>query len=191
MTAYGYSLWDFEHLTQLAFDSLAEAEKAGAGSDELAYALQYFKGACYTADAILRLHPRSCYFAAWGRQVWNPTSLQVLARVLMEACANFHYFALDPKDDSERELRFILANLDCVREREDGAAHIEEQMAKRGAKPPSIPDDWSGLSIEEQRALLPWLKRAALPGLLKCLKERLRQNQFLPCAERSRWLEDT
>jgi len=190
MGAYGYSLHDLEHLTQFAFDGLAEVEKAGAGSDELAYALQYFKGACYTADAILRLHPKSCYFVPWGRQVWNPTSLQVLARVLMEACASFHHFTLEPKDDNERELRFILANLDCVREREDRAAHLEKQMEKRGEKPPSIPGDWSGLSIEEQHVLFPWVQRAALPDALKYWKERLRQNQFLPCAERSRWVED-
>lgn len=191
MGAYGYSLYDLEHLTQFAFDSLAEVEKAGAGPDELAYALQYFKGACYTADAILRLHPKSCYFTPWGRQVWNPTSLQVLTRVLMEACANFHYFALEPRDDNERELRFILANLDCVREREDRATNIEKQMRKRGEEPPSVPKDWSGLSIEEQHALFPWLQRAALPNGLKYWKERFRQNQFLPCAEQSKWLEDT
>jgi hypothetical protein len=190
MGAYGYSLNDLEDLTQFAFDSLAEVDKAGAGSDELAYALQYFKGACYTADAILRLHPKSCYFVPWGRQVWNPTSLQVLARVLMEACANFHHFAIEPEDDNERELRFILANLDCVREREDRTAHIEKQMEKRGAKPPSIPDDWSGLSVEEQHALHLWVQRAALPDALRYWKERLRRNQYLPCDGRSRWLED-
>lgn len=123
--------------------------------------------------------------------MWNPTSPQVLARVLMEACANFHYFALRPKDDDERELRFILANLDCVREREDRAVHTEKQMEKRGERPPSIPDDWSGLSIEEQHALLPWVQRAALPKALQYWKERLGQNQFLPCAERAKWLEGT
>ena len=191
MAAYTYSLQDLEHLTQLAFGSLGTVEKAGAGSHEMAYALQYFKGACYTADAILRLHPESCYFVPWGRQVWNPTSLQVLSRVLMEACANFHYFALDRMDDSERELRFILANLDCVRERENQAACIEKQMEERGEKPPSVPDDWSGLSIEEQRELLPWRKRAALPDAREYWKGRLRQNQSLPCPERDKWLGDT
>ena len=191
MGPYGYSLHHLEDLTQFAFDSLAEVEKAGAGSDELAYALQYFKGACYTADAILRLHPKSCYSAPWGRQIWNPTSLQVLARVLMEACANFHHFTLDAKDGNERELRFILANLDCVREREDRAAYAEKQMEKRGARPPSIPADWSGLSSEEQQALFPWAQRAKLLDSLQYWRERLRQNHFLPCAERTKWLDGT
>jgi hypothetical protein len=64
---------DLEHLTQLAFDTVLNLEREGVGSTDLAYALQYFKGACYTADAILRLHPESCYYVPWGRPVWNPT----------------------------------------------------------------------------------------------------------------------
>lgn len=191
MTGHGDPICDLEHLTQFAFDALAHVEEKGTGSDELAYAVQVFRGACYTADAIVRLHPKGSFYAQGGREVWNPTSPQVLARVLMEACANFHYFTVGPKNEEEREFRFILANLDCVREREDRAAYAEKQMEKRGARPPSIPADWSGLSSEEQQALFPWAQRAKLLDSLQYWRERLRQNHFLPCAERTKWLDGT
>jgi len=187
VTGQDYSIYDLEHLTQFAFDALAHVEQKGAGSDALTYALQVFKGVCYTADAIVRLHPKGTFYAQGGREVWNPTSPQILARVLLEACANFYYFAVSPKNEDEREFRFILANLHCAREREDSARSVE----KGRPAPPPIPEDWSGLSTEEQHALLPRLKRENLPSELKFWEDQLRKNQFLPCAERRKWLEGT
>jgi len=178
---------NLENLTALAFQTLEQLEKLDVTEGYLTFARAIFKGVCLGADAMLRLHPESCHHAPWGRPGWNPTAMAALARVLLDGCVTLHYFALDDVTQEEREFRFIVANLHCMREREDSARIME---AGRPLEPP--PDDWSDVPQSEYPVMKARLDRSQIPKQLEHWRDELaRNNHFigLPLGERAKWLD--
>jgi hypothetical protein len=180
-------LHDLEHLTALAWSVLGIAEKEAEDQPLSIYALAIFKGICLTADAVLRLHPDSSYSVPWGRKVWNPTSAAALARVIVEATINLHYFAVDDVSPEERQFRFIIANLHGAREDKDTAALIDAMHPEEGP----VPDDWSGLDLRQQHEMLPRLMRKQAPRKVEFWEGELRRNAYfarLSPAQQAKWL---
>ncbi len=179
---------DLEHLTALAFQLSQHIDGKDVTKGYLTFARAIFRGICFTADAVLRLHPESCYHVTWGRRVWNPTSLPALARVLLDACISLHHFAVDDVGSDERECRFIIANLHCMRERQDSARLLDA----RSPEGPPVPDDWSGVPVSEYPVLKARLERSLIPDQLAFWKQQLGSNKFFLSGspkERAKWLD--
>ena len=181
-------LFDLEHLTALAGECI---NKVGMNELECPHrraVVGAFKGAFLIADAVLRLHPKSCYYVDRGPQVWNPFALQAFVRVIMEAAVNVHYFADDLVTEDERKFRTIIATLHYLREREDTAKSLE---ASRAAKPP-VPNDWTGIPREEHFGLFAQMQRELIPKQIAYWEDELTKNphfQRLPNSEQEKWLE--
>ncbi len=179
---------DLKRLTALAFHLSQDIDGKDVTEGYLTFARAIFRGICFAADAVLRLHPESCYYVPWGRHTWNPTGMAALARVLLDGCVGLHYFALDPVPPDERECRFIIANLHCMREREDSARMME---AGRPPEPPP-PDDWSGVPLSEYPVMKARLERSLIPDQLAFWKQQLGSNKFFLSGspkERAKWLD--
>ena len=116
-----------EHLTALAFGVSNQLEKLDVTEGHLTFRAIY-KGVCFAADAMLRLHPESCHHAPWGRRDgirrrWPPWP----ASYSSDGCVALHYFALDEVPPEERQFRFIIANLHCVHK-----ARIAQESRRSG-----------------------------------------------------------
>ena len=168
------SIQDFGFLTAAAFELSKRAAGRRGVERRLEYASHVFVAVCLTADGILRLHPESGFYCAAGNEdVWHATAIAALSRVLMEACANLHYFALEEADADEREFRFLLADLHSESERLKWIKCLREERRR--------PQRRSG---EEETASVftssPEHERRvnALPKTIEKLSEKLRSNDF-------------
>jgi hypothetical protein len=154
---------DLEHLTGLALAFLKKVGLPEIETRPVFYALAMFKAVYLNADSVLRLHPASVFYSDAGGRIWNPAALAALARMLMEACANLHYFAGDDVPACERELRCIVADLKRVRERMAAGEHA-------AAEPPAPASEGDVLAQHVAR------QQAALPGELAYWLGRMEAN---------------
>ncbi len=181
------TLHDFGCLAILAFRlSAASAGQAGSGR-RLEYASHIFTAVCLTADALLKTHPESGPWSNAAPHVWNPVATATLARVLMEAAINLHYFCVDEIEEDEREFRFLIADLHCVRERLYMSDCIR---AERDSFAPRIGQEIhpEGQRLREQADVF----RANLHNQVHALITRLRANahfQSLGEKNRRKWEE--
>lgn len=131
------TLEDFELLTDLAISLSTSVAGAETTERHFDYASHLLTAVCLAADGILRTHPESGLAETARRRVWNPVATAALARVLMEACLNLHYFCVEDISTEERELRFLIADLHCARERLHMSDAIRATHARFDIGPPS------------------------------------------------------
>lgn len=163
---------DLEHLAGLAFAFLKKVGMPAIKRRHEFYVLAIFKAICLDADSVLRLHPASVFYSDASEATWNPAAVSALARMLMEACANLHYFAGANLPAEERELRSIVADLRRVRERMAAG-----ERAARESRTPMPEDNGLGQLAERQKAALPdelafWLERLEANTRFQRLGER-------------------
>jgi len=182
------TLGHLERLTELAIRlSTASADRETA-ERRLDCASHIFTAACLVADALLRTHPESKYSSAAPRRVWNPVATAALARVLMEACVNLHYFSVEEISDDEREFRFLVADLHCVRERLHMSDSLRSERIGFESPPPTPEADDSFLAMAAKADLA----RESLAKQLEELRGRLRLNkhfQSLGEKDQKKWYE--
>jgi hypothetical protein len=131
---------DLERLMALATKLSAAANDQATSERHIAYASHLFAAMCLTADAVLRTHPLGSDSHGAKRKLWNPMATATLTRVLMEACLNLHYFCVDEISPDERDFRFIVADLHCVRERLAMSDAIRSDMEQLGRASAGTPD---------------------------------------------------
>jgi len=187
MSAKYNPLHDLEHLVALAFECLKGVDRAELKRPHRRQAIAALKSVCLIGDAVLRIHPESCFYSDSGQKVWNPTGLAALTRVLMEAAVNVHYFSDTGVSEHELEFRAMIAALHYLRERQDTARTLQ---AGRPPEPP-VPDDWSNVDPGDHPRLLAQMKREGIPNQLAFWQEQLKQNRFfqgLPQRDQDKWL---
>lgn len=177
------SIHDLALLTAAAFELSKKAAGRCGVERRLEYASHVFVAVCLSADGILRLHPESGFYRAAGDQhVWHVTGIAALSRVLMEACANLHYFALEDVTEEEREFRFLLADLQCHSDRLRWVTCLREERRKQqGQARDGQAVSVSTSSPEHEREI------GALPGRIERLSAELCSNDFykhLSCSGR-------
>jgi len=175
-----------EDLTGLAFALLRAIGQPEIKRRYQLYVPAVFKAICLNADSVLRLHPMSVFYTDAGKPLWNPLATAGLARMLMEACVDLHYFAGRDVTEDEREFRGIVADIQRVRARMRTADWMDGERA--AGRAPNLPEPDS-----PQTRDLAWVSkrtRELLPDGLAFWLAQLEGNGYfkdLPPAEQKAW----
>jgi len=93
------------------------------------YGSHIFSKICLTGIAILKLLPKRAFnMAPVDLEIWDISSVCILARSLIDTYNVFHYLIIEKVDKDELEFRFVLWNLHDVSERIKG---LELMKSKR------------------------------------------------------------
>jgi len=115
---YLEQLSDFESLVNIALNISEHIHGIKIDTRREQYGSYIFSKICLHILAIERLLPKSKYHSVTKSfEVWDISSLAILARVLIETYYAFYYLIIDEIDHTELDFRFSLWNFHSEKER--------------------------------------------------------------------------
>lgn len=115
---YLEDLRTFESLCQTANNLSIATGGREVSSQREEYGSHIFGKICVTGIAILKLLPKSVFYSSpKDLQIWDISSVCILARSLIDTYNIFHYLIIQEVDNVELEFRFVVWNLHSEAER--------------------------------------------------------------------------
>lgn len=117
---YLQSIADLKHVTDVAVKLSIETHGRTVESWRKQYGSYIFTKLCLHALALLKLKPEAgAPRTGDTRQIWDITSVAVIARAIMDSYYVFFYVAIDTCNESELEFRYRLWNYHGEKQRLD------------------------------------------------------------------------